>query len=1013
MSSRAVSVLFTAWMVLFGVLFYAIRPWQVAIWAVLGLSGAAAIEYGIRRHRPREALPWRLLAAALVLFVVGDTFSALLNSDRLAPYQVPFVVDMCYLAMFVLMSAGLMGLARSGSPVRDRAGVLDAVTLLLALGLLAWMFLVEPRFRTPGLTALEQIAAVAYPLADLLLLAMALRIVIVARWSASVALLAAGSAGMFVSDNLHLFARLDGFWHIGGPLDIGWILLYWGWGLAALLPSMVWLSEPGPAPTAELSSRRVVVLGLSSFIPPVVLLFQALRGPVRNAEAIALLCIAMFVLVLIRLIDAMRVHRHSLARERLLREAGAELVAATDVAHVTDVVRETATGLMPPHCPHRVVLTVGEDEAAPAEAAGAPRAAVLAENGDLRPVHSAELAGFESVLSCPLAPANGTSGGRSIGTLLVGADENVLRTLQGAMEVLAVQAALALSRIMLNDEVNRRDSEAYFRALVHNTADVIMIVGNGDDIRYCSPSAAAMFGREALEGNHLLDLVVPEERERCAGYLLRARQERRGETTDWTVWGFGDRRLQVEVSSRDLREDPTVGGLVITLRDVTQRRRLERELTHRAFHDSLTGLANRALFIDRVTLAVDRARRNGAITGVLFIDLDDFKDVNDTLGHPVGDELLTAVAERLKGVLRPHDTAARLGGDEFAALIEDAPGTGAIEAVAEKVIRVLSAPVPVGDQVVPAGASVGVATTRHADDGDELLRHADLALYSAKGEGKGQWRRYQPALHEALVERLQLKADLDRAIAEEEFSLRYQPVVGLTGGGTVGLEALVRWEHPHRGTLGPGEFIGLAEESGLIVPIGTQVVRQALAMAARWPTHAGLGPYVSINISARQFRTPGVVVDLLRELDTAGLPANRLMLEIVESLLLHEEEDVWTDLADLREAGVRVAIDDFGTGYSSLSYLRQMALDVVKLDKSFVSEIAVSAQQRALVEGIVRLANTLGLEVIAEGIETQEQREILAEIGCPYGQGYLFSKPLPAAEALRWLVDDLDRPGAD
>ncbi|GIF89234.1 hypothetical protein Cch02nite_26780 [Catellatospora chokoriensis] len=1008
-------MLFTAWMVLLGVLYYVIRPWQVGLWAALGLSGAAAIVYGVRRNRPRRPRPWYLLAGALLLFVLGDLCSAVLNSDYLAPYDVPFLVDMVYLAMFVVMSLGLMGLARSGWAMRDRAGVLDAVTLILGLGLLAWMFIIEPRFRTPGLTALDQIAAVAYPLADLLLLAMVVRIVLVARWSAPVALLAAGGIGMFVSDNLHLFARMDGFWHIGGSLDVGWMLLYWGWGLAALLPSMVWLTEPRPAPTAELSGRRVVVLGLSSFIPPMVLLFQALRGPVRNAEGIALLCIAMFVLVLIRLLDAMRIHRQALARERMLREAGVGLVAATDIAQVSDVVRDTATGLMPRHAEHRVILAVEEPERAAAEGeqpGGGPRPAVLCRTGELPPEHADQLAGFDTVLSCPLAPADGTSGGHSIGTLLVAAEEDVLQTLRGAMEVLALQAALALSRIMLNDEVNRRDSEAYFRALVHNTADVIMIVAGEDEIRYCSPSAAAMFGREALEGNHLLDLVVPEERERSAGYLLRARQERRGETTDWTVWGFGDRRLQVEVSSRDLREDPAVGGLVITLRDVTQRRRLERELTHRAFHDSLTGLANRALFIDRVTLAVDRARRNGTIAGVLFIDLDDFKDVNDTMGHPVGDELLTSVAERLKGVLRPHDTAARLGGDEFAALIEDSAGTGAIEAVAERVVRVLSVPVPVGDQRVPAGASVGVATTRHARDGDELLRHADLALYSAKGEGKGQWRRYQPALHEALVERLQLKADLDRAVADEEFSLRFQPVVGLTGAGTVGFEALVRWEHPSRGTLAPGEFIGLAEESGLIVPIGTQVVRQALATAARWPTRAGLSPYVSINISARQFRTPGVVADLLRELDEAGLPAHRMMLEIVETLLLHEDEEVWADLAELREAGVRVAIDDFGTGYSSLSYLRQMSLDVVKLDKSFVGEIAVSTQQRALVEGIVQLANTLGLEVIAEGIETQEQRDILADIGCPFGQGYLFSKPLPGAETFPWLVDDLDAPAA-
>ncbi|WP_212826851.1 bifunctional diguanylate cyclase/phosphodiesterase [Catellatospora sp. TT07R-123] len=992
-------------MVLIGALYYAIAPIQVWLWAVLGVSGILAIELGIRRNRPRRARPWHLLALALCLFVIGDAASALINRDSATPYHVPLLIDLCYLAMFVLMSMGLMGLASSGSAVRDRAGLLDALTLILGAGLVAWVLVIEPRFTTPGLSPFDQITTVAYPLADLVLLAMVVRIVVVSRWSVPVVLLAVGGAGMFVSDMLHLFARLDGFWHIGGQLDVGWMLLYWGWGMAALHPQMVWLTEPRKLQPAELTGRRLVVLGLSSLAPPAVLLVEALRGPVDNGEVIAALTVAMFALVLIRLVDAMRSHRQALLRERMLREAGAELVGSTDAGQVTDAVRKAATGLLPPDADHRVVLATGRPDE---PAATVPdSSAVLCHVVDLPASAARELAGFDVALSCPLAPADGVPGGRRMGTLLVAAEENVLRTLQGSIEVLALQAALALSRITANEEINRRDSEAYFRALVHNTADVIMIVEAGNEIRYSSPSAMAMFGRDRLEGTDLLDLVIPEERERSAAYLRRARCERRGETTDWTVCGVGNRRLQVEVSSRDLRDDPTVGGLVVTLRDVTQRRRLERELTHRAFHDSLTSLANRALFVDRVTLAVDRARRNSSIAGVLFIDLDDFKDVNDTLGHPVGDQLLAEVAERLRGVLRPHDTAARLGGDEFAALIEDAADTAAIERVAERVVRALALPVPVGDHLVPAEASVGVATTRHADDGDELLRHADLALYAAKGAGKGQWRRYQPALHEALIERLQLRADLDRAVAEQEFSLRYQPVVGLDGRRTVGLEALVRWEHPARGTLSPDEFIGVAEESGLIVPIGTQVVRQALAEAALWPTRVGTGPYVSINVSARQFRTPGVVADLLRELDEAGLPPHRLMLEIVETLLLHDEEEVWADLAELREAGVRVAIDDFGTGYSSLSYLRQVSLDVVKLDKSFVGAIETSPQQRALVEGIVRLAATLGLEVIAEGIETEQQREILHDIGCPFGQGYLFSKPLPAPDTTAWLLSEL------
>jgi diguanylate cyclase (GGDEF)-like protein len=448
--------------------------------------------------------------------------------------------------------------------------------------------------------------------------------------------------------------------------------------------------------------------------------------------------------------------------------------------------------------------------------------------------------------------------------------------------------------------------------------------------------------------------------------------------------------------------------LVVTLRDVTEQRALERELTHRAYHDALTGLANRVLFTERVGQAVERARRTGTVAGVLVIDIDDFKVINDTLGHPAGDELLTAVAGRLTEVLRPGDTAGRLGGDEFAALIENARDLPAIDRVADRICAALAGPVPLRDHLVNGVASIGIATTRHAADADELLRQADLALYVAKGAGKGRWRRYQPALHAAIVDRMQMRTELDRAVADKAFRLRYQPVVGLAGGDTIGFEALVRWQHPTRGLLLPGEFIGVAEETGLIVPIGNQVMAEALAAAADWRRRAngGYAPYVSINVSARQFRTPGFVGEVRAQLERSELPPDRLMLEITESLLLREDEQVWEDLAQLRELGVRVAIDDFGTGYSSLSYLRQVPLDVVKIDRSFIGTLTVSAQQRALVRGIVQLANTLGLEVIAEGIEAAAERDILVVTGCPYGQGHLFSKPMTGADALRWLLTD-------
>jgi diguanylate cyclase (GGDEF)-like protein len=458
------------------------------------------------------------------------------------------------------------------------------------------------------------------------------------------------------------------------------------------------------------------------------------------------------------------------------------------------------------------------------------------------------------------------------------------------------------------------------------------------------------------------------------------------------------------VSCRDLRHDRTVRGLVITLRDVTARRQLERELTHRAFHDSLTGLANRVLFQERTQQAVSRAAGN-SVVGVLFIDLDDFKVVNDTMGHESGDELLIIVGEKLAATLRTGDVAARLGGDEFAALIEDANNPYDIELVAARMVAMFAEPFYLKGSPIHISASIGISTTADAADSSDLLRQADLALYVSKGEGKGRWQRYQSELHNALVERLELRAELDHAVDDNALALNFQPIVSLRSGRTISFEALVRWQHPTRGLILPTQFIDVAEESGLIVPIGNWVLAQSLRTASQWQ-HVGeqdQPPYVSVNVSARQFKAPGFADSVREELAASELPASSLMLEITESLLLKDDDQVWNDLANLRKAGIRIAIDDFGTGYSSLSYLRQVPVDVVKIDRSFIDAMSTSTQQAALVEGIVRLADTLGLEVVAEGIERPADRDLLAAIGCPLGQGYLFSKPLSAKDAIGWL----------
>ncbi len=469
----------------------------------------------------------------------------------------------------------------------------------------------------------------------------------------------------------------------------------------------------------------------------------------------------------------------------------------------------------------------------------------------------------------------------------------------------------------------------------------------------------------------------------------------------WAITRPDGTQAEVEVSVSDLRRDGTVGGLLLTLRDVTEQRALERELRHRAFHDALTGLPNRLLFQDRATHALARRRRSGAAVAVLVVDLDDFSAVNDTMGHGVGDELLVAAAGRLSAMARESDTAARLGADEFALLIEDAADDVAVQALAERVVQAFIVPFQLIGGSVVTTATVGIATTEDSADAGDLVRHADLALYAAKAAGKRQWRRYQPVLSVSVDKRRELKAAIEDAVAGSAFTLTYQPIVVLATGEIVGFEALVRWPHPRWGMIHPDQFISLAEETGHIVQLGAWVLKQAVTDLADWrrqvPRKTPL--YVSVNVSARQFRDRGLVASVREALSESGLPPSLLTLELTESVLLGRDERIRSELDELKQLGVRLAIDDFGTGYSSLSYLRELPMDVLKIDRSFVEGIAVSKARLALVEVIIRIAKTLGLTVIAEGIESEMQRELLISLGCEFGQGYLLEQPVGAGEA--------------
>jgi diguanylate cyclase (GGDEF)-like protein/PAS domain S-box-containing protein len=457
----------------------------------------------------------------------------------------------------------------------------------------------------------------------------------------------------------------------------------------------------------------------------------------------------------------------------------------------------------------------------------------------------------------------------------------------------------------------------------------------------------------------------------------------------------------------DARGD--LAGMIGVSSDISERKALQEELERRASHDPLTGLPNRPAFVERIGQALRRTRRiqNSREVGVLFMDLDGFKTINDSLGHQAGDRLLVAVAECLRNRLRTEDVLARFGGDEFAVLLEVTAGTSEAIRVAQRIAEDLREPFTVDDFQVSVSTSIGITLgTAHANDNPEgMLREADAAMFRAKEQGPGRYAVFDPAMQARAQERLELEAELRRALEQEEFVLYYQPEVSLHDGKMVGFEALLRWQHPERGLLKPSAFVPLAEETDLIAPIGRWVLEEACGQAKRWEEERPLASPMTmeINLSSKQLRRQGLVRTVEEALARADLEAHTLAVDMTETVLIRTSEDNTQALDKLKEMGVRLGLDDFGTGYSSLSYLKRFPVDRVKVDKSFVKGLGENATDTALVRMIIDLCHTLGVEVLAEGIETSEQAVLLREMGCDMGQGYYFARPLRGEELAKRL----------
>jgi diguanylate cyclase (GGDEF)-like protein/PAS domain S-box-containing protein len=550
------------------------------------------------------------------------------------------------------------------------------------------------------------------------------------------------------------------------------------------------------------------------------------------------------------------------------------------------------------------------------------------------------------------------------------------------------------------DITEMKQREASFRLLFDGNP-VPMFVYALDDHRILAANAAAVehygYGRAQVLGMRLDDLHDPCETAGAPHMDATSADEQAGRT--WKHRKADGAAIDVAVFSRLLTYEGRPAVLIAAI-DITERKRAEARIAFMAHHDALTALPNRVMLRQRMEELLSRAQRDGRRLAALCIDLDNFKSVNDTLGHSLGDLLLQQVGERLRGSLREHDTVARLGGDEFAILQADVARPQEAGTLAERLIAIVSEPYHLDGHLVAIGASIGIALAPgDGADPDRLLKNADMALYRAKADGKNAFRFFEAEMDARVQTRRRLELDLRTALQAGALDVHYQPLIDLPTGEVSGVEALLRWPHPERGMIPPAEFIPVAEETGLIGALGAFVLRRACTAAAAWPAHIN----VAVNLSPLQFRTGNLLATVREALDHSGLAPRRLELEITETLLLERSDQVLATLHALRALGVRISMDDFGTGYSSLSYLRSFPFDKIKIDRSFVRELDANADSQAIVRAIVSLGTSLGITITAEGVESESDLARLKAEGCNEGQGYLFSRARPQAEIAEML----------
>ena len=989
---------------------------------------AAFLTAGIRRGRLQYFSPWHFLATGIFINVSADIMWYIC---RIASIELPYpsFIDGIYLSGYVVRSVALHLMNQARTRHQDLSGWIDSLIIGCGAGLLSWIYLMEPYADNTSLSLLVRAVSIAYPLMDVLMLAVVARLWITpGRRPPAYFILSTGLSLWMIADTIYAKAILDGSYYSGHLLDAVWLLSSTLLATAALHPSMRQLVEPGPQIEIKVTWQRLPLLAGMLLLSPTALIIQTIRNIPINLPVIAGGSAVLFLLVVVRMSGLMTLLGRAVSREQALKDAAAAFVATPSRERIYSAAFQAIARLASKN-PVSIRLLVG----LPAECTlvasfqdqqevllPTPRSLSALPVEVLAALNKGKIASYdyykypafwqavgigrenEEILIAPISVQQ-----RLLAALIVASKQRLLTEVKGSIEGLSAQVALALESLDLTENLHRQRSEARFRSLVQHGSEIIIIVDAQGTIRYVSPAVERMLGYqpETLIGANLSQQIIhPKDLASSVIFqetLVNAPDKTL--TAEMLMQHRDGSWLHFEMIGSNLLHDANIQGLLITSRDISERKVFEQQLQHQAFHDPLTGLPNRALFMNRLQHALIRAVRHtpNDLLALLFVDLDLFKVVNDSLGHEAGDRLLVAVANRLQRAIRPQDTVARFGGDEFMILLEDLPDEAAARAIAEEMLQKLRVTENINGYEIVVTASIGVALNYAGiNSTSDLLRYADAAMYQAKREGKGRYHVFDGRTSTSLLERLELEQELRRAVEQEEFRVFYQPIISLSSRKVIGIEALIRWQHPRLGLIAPAQFIHTAEETGLIVPMGRWVLEEACRQVYQWQSERqdDITLELSVNLSARQLQQSTLVAEIAEVLKKTGLAPMNLKLEITESVAMSDAEGMLARLHELKALGVKLAIDDFGTGYSSLSYLKRFPVDTLKIDRSFVAGLGQNAEDTAIVQAVVTMAHTVGLTVTAEGVETTEITDHLQGLGCDLAQGYYFAKPLPSAK---------------